>query len=64
MMLYSCDHGSTVVDNFDERFLDEERELQAEVWDILDDSDQDPWSGQSWDYWTSNSSYQRPNIFV
>ena len=65
MVLYSCDHGQTTIDNYDERFVDEERELIAEIVDDIDnDYDQQAWSGMSWDFWESTGGYQRPNIFA
>ena len=62
MVLYSCDNGHTTVDNFDETILDLEKELEAEVFDIEDDYDQQAisWSGGVWDYWPSE--YQRPSV--
>ena len=44
MILYSCINGSTVVDNYDESFLDTECELPTEVCDPTDD-DLNAWSG-------------------
>ncbi len=54
MLLYSCDHGHTTVDQWDDRFLDEEKDLEAEI--------NDSWSGFMNDIWPSDSTYQRPDI--
>ena len=66
VLLYSCDQGQTTFDNYDERFVDEERELIAEVVDdIATDYDTSSWSGFVFDYWENNdSTYVRPNIFA
>ena len=56
MLIYSCDHGHTTVDQWDDRFLDEEKDLEAEI--------NDSWSGDMTDIWHSDNKYERPNIFV
>jgi len=61
MMLYSCDQGHTLVDNYDEIYLDTECELPSEVCDPTD-TDIDAWSGFLSDMWDSDSTYSRPNI--
>ena len=61
MILYSCINGSTVVDNYDESFLDTECELPTEVCDPTDD-DLNAWSGFLSDMWDSDSTYERPSI--
>ncbi len=61
MMLYSCDQGHTLVDNYDEIYLDTERELPSEVCDPTD-TDINAWSGFLSDMWDSDSTYSRPNI--
>ena len=61
MILYSCINGSTVVDNYDESFLDTECELPTEVCDTTDD-DMNAWSGFLSDMWDSDSTYERPSI--
>ncbi len=62
MVIYSSDHGSTLIDNFDEIFLDTEHELSSEIFDIEIDED-DSWSGSLGDMWSTDSDYQRPNIY-
>ena len=61
MILYSCINGSTVVDNYDESFLDTECELPTEVCDTTDD-DMNAWSGFLSDMWDTDSTYERPSI--
>ena len=61
MILYSCINGSTVVDNYDESFLDTECELPTEVCDTTDD-DMNAWSGFLSDIWDTDSTYERPSI--
>ncbi len=53
MIVYSADKGHTVADNWDDLYLDTEKELEAEL--------NDSWSGFMNDIWTSESSYERPN---
>jgi hypothetical protein len=65
MLLFSADHGHTLVDNYDDHVIDEEKDLWAEVHDLDDGYDQQAWSGAMWDFWSDNdSSYVRPNIFA
>ena len=58
MVIYSSYHGQTLIDNFDESFIDSERELPSEVMDI-----EDSWSGNVYDWFSSDSDYQRPSLF-
>ncbi len=55
MLLYTCDHGHTTLDNWDDHILAYETELEAEI--------NDDWSGMTWSYWETKDGYQRPNIF-
>ena len=63
MILFSSDHGHTLVDNFDPMIEDHEQELAAEIWDTSHDEYEDTWSGWTWDYFPTDSTYVRPNIF-
>ena len=54
MIVYSCDHGHTIEDNWDDQFADTEQELEAEL--------NDSWSGFMNDIWPTDSTYVRPDI--
>ena len=62
MVLYSCNSGHVVVDNYDETIADTEKELMSEVWDVIpsEDADVDDWSGEPWDFYGPSS---RPSLF-
>jgi hypothetical protein len=44
MLLYSCDHGHTVVDNTPE-WVTDEPQIEETI-----NEDQEAWSGDRWDY--------------
>ena len=54
MLIYSCDNGHTVANNWDDRIFDEEKDLEGEI--------NDSWSGFMNDIWATDSTYQRPDI--
>jgi len=62
MVIYSSDHGSTIIDNYAEQVIPEEHQISTDVFDIEVDID-DSWSGSLGDIWSSDSDYQRPNIY-
>ncbi len=62
MVIYSSDHGSTIVDNYAEPVLPAEHTISTDVFDIEVDVD-DCWSSNLADMWSSDSDYQRPNIY-
>ena len=58
MIIYSADHGHTIVDNFDEQ------DLESQIWEMLPcDEEADAWSGSPYDWFQSDSDYTRPNLF-
>ena len=58
MIIYSSDKGTTLIDNYDESYLDIERELESEVFN----SQEKAWSGALYDWFSNESNYSRPNI--